>query len=80
MKKNICIKITKYNKIEEIKNCTRELKKEKIKMYLLGTIYKKYGKCTVNDIYKLYQLYGKNVYRYLDGVYTLIIVDYEIQK
>ena len=81
MGKDICLKITNCNRIEIIKNNSKRLKKENIELFLLGNTYKKnYKKCELENIYNLYRIYGERVYMHLDGVYSLIIIDYKIQK
>lgn len=81
MVNDICIKITNCDKIEKLKNNCRKLKKENLELFLLGNTYKKdYERYELEDIYNLYKVYGERLYRYLDGVYSLIIIDYKIKK
>ncbi|MBQ2937314.1 MAG: hypothetical protein IJE05_00275 [Clostridia bacterium] len=81
MGNDICLKITNCDRVEKIKNNSKKIEKENVEIILLGNIYKRnYEKCGLENIYNLYKVYGERIYRYLDGVYSLIIIDYKMQK
>ena len=81
MGNDICLKITNCDRVEKIKNNSKKIEKENVEIILLGNTYKRnYEKCGLENIYNLYKVYGERIYRYLDGVYSLIIIDYKMQK
>ena len=48
---------------------------------VLGNIYNEKGeRMNVKDVYTLYTRYGRVVNTYLDGTYTVIIIDFNVKK
>lgn len=66
------LKKSRTCKIAKIKN---------IEFIIFGNLYdKNFKEYNMEDIYNLYNNYGKNIYYYLDGTYSLIIIDYKLNK
>ena len=59
----------------------KEDNKKEISIYFLGNIYNnKLKKISLDEIYNLYINYGKRIYNYIDGVFSLVIKDNRINK
>lgn len=66
------------NEIKLDTNC-EIFEKENVKLFLLGNIYtnqaNEFYELNLEEIYKLYKEYHLDIQKYLDGVYSLIIID-----
>ncbi|MBR6634545.1 MAG: hypothetical protein IKL41_02825 [Clostridia bacterium] len=83
MKNDICISINhnKPNSVDVLEGRYKLLLRGNIYTAVLGNVYSEKGKrINAEDIYALYTRYGKDVNTYLDGTYTVIIIDFNTQK
>ena len=54
---------------------------KKIEIFYLGNIYgNDFKKMNLNELHKLYDKYGKRIYKFIDGIYSLFVIDYKINK
>lgn len=80
---NIHIKINLNSqiKIEEIHKAKQNFKKNNISINILGNVYnKKEKRITPNEIYDLYIQHKRNISKFIEGTYAIIIIDYDKDK
>lgn len=83
MNNDICISINhnKPNSVDVSEGKDKLLFCENVYTAVLGNVYNEKGKrINAQDVYALYTRYGKDVNTYLDGTYTVIIIDFNTQK
>ena len=61
----------------ETSNVIKLNQKGNVCIAFLGNIYNdKLDRVSIDEIYDLYKKFGTNIKKYLDGIYTLLILDY----
>lgn len=83
MRKLICLKIQcgKMFNIQKIKQTVEYFENEHISLYYIGNIFdKNQKKISVEKIYSLYKEYKKSIVNYIDGIYSIIIIDKKRKK
>ena len=83
MKNLICLKIQFGNKfnIEKIKLIGQTLDNDDVLVFFIGNIFdKNQKKISVQKIYSLYKEHKINIVNYLDGTYSIIIIDKKEKK